>query len=166
VSATSETGLEFAKIARDELLMRVKHRDDWLKLQLLSQTVLWALANGIKFQAEAAKPLDVAAQLAPAVALAFCLLYYVEDGLIHRLSKYIGSVCEGSWETSSQLRSYARGRPLVFRIIAQLITFVAVPWYLTAGQPILAWSNVPLLFALIIVLVGYSERRNTGAATR
>jgi hypothetical protein len=164
MSTSLGTPSEFAKTARDELLMRVKHRDDWLKLQLLAQAVLWALANGVKFQAEASAPLTVVPSLAPAVALAFCLLYYVEDGLIHRLSKYIGSLGEGSWETSPQLRSYAQGRPLFFRVLAQLIAFVVVPWYLTLSQALFSWGNLPLLLAVAVVGAGYVERRATGRA--
>jgi hypothetical protein len=163
MSSLNDRALEFAKPAREELLMRVKHRDDWLKLQLLVQTVLWALANGVKFQVEASKPLEVAAQMAPAVSLAFCLLYYVEDGLIHRISKYIGSVCPGTWETSTQLQNYAKGRILLFRAVAQLIAFVAVPWYLTVAHPIFTWTNVPLLLAFLIIFGGYIERRSTGS---
>ena len=153
---------DFAQAAREELLMRVKHRDDWLKLQLLAQAVLWALANGVKFHMEAQGKVTVVPILAPSVALVFCLLYYVEDGLIHRLSKYIGRLDEGSWEASSQLRSYARGRPLLFRALAQFVAFVLMPWYLTLGQPLLSWSNGLLLFTLAVVGVGYAERRATG----
>lgn len=160
---TSEGGSpDFAKTAREELLMRVKHRDDWLKLQLLSQAVLWALANGVKFQAESLTPLAVVPSLAPAVALTLCLLYYVEDGLIHRLSIFIGSLAPGSWETSQQLRSYARGRPLLFRAAAQLLAFVVVPGYLTLSGPLFSFSNLPLAVAFIIVAMGYFERRATG----
>jgi hypothetical protein len=162
ISTDNRDRKDFAKTAREELLMRVKHRDDWLKLQLLAQAVLWALANGVKFQAESPVPLTVVPTLVPAVSLAFCLLYYVEDGLIHLLSQYIGTLGTDSWDTSQQLRDYARGRILVFRAVAQLIAFVLVPWYLTLSRPLLSWGNLPLLFAIIIVAIGYKERRGTG----
>ena len=46
--SNEDVALEYFRSAREELLFRVKHRDDWFKLAILAQAVLWGLGKGVK----------------------------------------------------------------------------------------------------------------------
>lgn len=160
--------IERSRTAREELLLRVRHRDSWLKLQLLAQAILWSLAKGVKLGgADSPAPLPEALALASPIALVFASLYYVEDGLIHRLSKYIEGLDSGSWDASPQLKNYATGLTLILRLTAQLAAFVALPSYLVLIQlPSECWQatghTVFLALTFVVVVVGYWQRRSTG----
>ena len=151
--------IECIRTAREELLLRVKHRDDWLKLQLLAQITLLALAGGVRLGGvEASGPLPIVVALSVPVSFVLASLYFVEDRLIGHLSKYIGQLSNDearlsssteiipNWDISKELREYARNT-LPFRAMAQLATFVIVP----AGLSILrigtfgtSWTNLQI----------------------
>lgn len=175
--------IECSKTARKELLFRVKHRDAWLKLQLLVQAVLWALSNGIKFGgAEPSSPVPLALALALPISLVFTSLYLVEDRLIHGLSQYIGSLSglekkfsKGDikiicWDVSEPLRKYAKGITLILRQVALIAGFVILPAYLALSyqqkHEFETWETwiQGVVFFLIVVLIiaGYLQRRKTG----
>src|SRR3954470_21288225 len=83
--------LECFRTTREELLMRVKHRDSWLKLQLLAQAVILALMSGIILSGvESHNAMPELAWLALPISIVSAGLYFTEDGIICRLSKYIG----------------------------------------------------------------------------
>jgi len=171
--------------AREELLFRVGHRDAWLKLQLLAQVVLWALAKGVKIAgAGGDSPLPEVLAAAPIVACVFAGLYYVEDGLIHRLSLYAGNLSqlfiaspqavEGNrlpnWDASIWLKNYATGLTLVLRLLAQLAAFIALPLVLLLeeGRTLSAIRLVHWIFlagAFALVVCGYVQRRGTAKIT-
>lgn len=175
--------IECSKTAREEILFRIKHRDAWLKLQLLVQAVLWALSNGIKLGgAEPSSPVPLALALALPISLVFTGLYFVEDGLIHRLSQYIGSLSELEkklskgdieiicWDASEPLRGYAKGITLILRQVAQIAGFLILPVYLTLSYhqryKFELWQiciqAFVLFFIFILIVAGYIQRRNTG----
>lgn len=170
--------LECFKTAREELLLRVEHRDRWLKQALIAQVVLWAISKGIKFQLEAGGKFPDALAFAIPVAFFFSLFYYVEDGLVGRLSRYIGtlsiwearlrqtSVGIPNWDASVQLTSYADGIPLKLRVIGQLSAFLFFPALLASDLyvfpcfPFIQWFL--LLGIAVFILLGYIDRRKTG----
>lgn len=183
--------IECSRTAREELLLRIKKRDNWLKLQLLSGAILWAVAHKITLVGTgAANAFPEVQGLAFPMALIFAGLYYVEDGLIYRLSKYMASLSSterelsassgkvSNWDDSPYLRDYATGRNLKLRLISQIMAFVILPGYLTYLylEYITCWfrDNIflkcslyieILLLILIIFLIynGYKERRKTGS---
>lgn len=70
-------------------MFRIKHRDDWMKLQLVSQGALAALAFGI--EVSGVKPhLRCPGRLTLAAPVSFVLavLYCVEDRLVGLLSHW------------------------------------------------------------------------------
>ena len=160
--------IEWSRTAREELLLRVKHRDGWLKLQLLAQAILWGLAKGVKLGgAESSTPLPEALALSSPIALVLASLYYVEDGLIHRLSKYIAGLRPGSWESSPQLKNYATGLTLLLRLVAQLAAFIALPLFLVQMQSPLEGFEEKVHYGFVVmtfavVVAGYWQRRKTG----
>lgn len=175
--------IECSKTAREEILFRIKHRDAWLKLQLLTQAILWALSNGIKLgNVEPSTPVPLALALASPISLVFAGLYFVEDGLIYRLSKYIGSLSElekeiskGNikiicWDASEPLRGYAKGITLILRQVAQIAGFVILPGYLALSyeqkhifEPWQICIQFVVLFLIACLIVaGYIQRRKTG----
>lgn len=105
--------------ANEELLCRLKNRDDWIKLQLAAQVVILALANGVKlFGAEADSKIMWVSALAMPIALVFYLLYVVEDRLIKHLADYLGELsnfeaklasatwCISNFNSSRHLRAF------------------------------------------------------------
>jgi len=119
--------------------------------------------------------------LAFPAALVFAGLYYVEDGLIHRLSKYIEhlplNVLMGKtppfvpWDASTELGNYARGITLPMRVVAQLVAFVVVPTLLVSPvwsqlSNSMQWSQMALAITIVtVVLAGYFQRRDTGTSS-
>lgn len=178
--------LENFRNAREELLFRVKHRDDWLKIQLLAQAALLALAQGIELNGiKAATPQPLLLTASPVISLILAALYYVEDNLIGYLSRYIGAISEAemklrqghfyisNWDTSKPLREYAKGTRRL-RLVAQVAAFVIMPLSLTAIRMMafpavaaLPWieliaNGFILLIISFILCRGYILRRQTG----
>ncbi|MCJ7645340.1 hypothetical protein MUO65_00295 [bacterium] len=154
-----------------------------MKLQLLVQAVLWALSNGIKLGgAEPSSPVPLALALALPISLVFTGLYFVEDGLIHRLSQYVGSLSEFEkklskgdikiicWDASEPLRGYAKGITLILRQVAQIAGFLILPGYLALSyhqesvfEPWQIWIQIIVFFFIAgLIIAGYIQRRKTG----
>jgi hypothetical protein len=177
--------------ARDEILFRVRHRDAWLKINLISQAALLALAVGIKFQVEGSKATPEFACLAPVASLVFACMYAVEDRLVGHLGSYIGSLSEAegvlqgrehmlivNWDISVQLREdYAKGPALKIRLVAQILSFIVIPggisslWLRTLppGLVFLLGSlgmGLVLGLAGFVCVKGYRFRRRTGEVSK
>jgi hypothetical protein len=129
--------IECSRSAREELLLRVQHRDSYLRLHFLVQGVLLALSKGVKIAGvEASSPLSLSLYLAVPLTAVFALLYYTEDRLIGQLSSYVGSLSRPAqkesgeavpcWDVSPQLREYAR-TTVVYRFLAHVAAFVVAP---------------------------------------
>jgi hypothetical protein len=131
--------LDYFEAAHEELLARIRQRDDWIKLQLAAQVVLAALASGIKvFDVEADRALLWVAPLALPVALVVCLLVAVEDRLIGHLGKYLGrfsdpvaadsnpGVPTASFNASEEVKAFGR-QTLPLRTAALTIVFFLIP---------------------------------------
>lgn len=175
--------IECARTAREELLIRVKHRDSWLKLQLYVQAILWAVSNGIKLGAESSTPFPTALGLSLPISFVFASLYFVEDGIISKLSKYIGGLSQtekelcqaqtgqdktdqsqiviNSWDNSTELLDYAKGFPLKLRFVAQFAGFILLPGYLAllyfknqVFEDWEIWAQVLILILIICLVVG------------
>lgn len=179
--------LECFRTALEELLTRVKHRDDWMKIQLLVQASLLALAQGIELgNVNATTPHPSVLAVSPAISLVLAGLYYVEDNLIGYLSKYIGTISEvemnlrkgsmyiSNWDSSKPLREYAK-RTLPLRLVAQVATFIVIPIILVVIHVGVVFSTtktwpwieliVHSIILLLIILVtyrGFVLRRQTG----
>lgn len=161
---------EFLETTRAEILFRIRHRDAWLKLNLLAQATIWALARGVQITGTSStNPLPDALVLSFPVSFVFAGLYYVEDRLTHYLSRYIASNWPNSWDASPQLAEYARGVTLPLRVVAQVACFLVLPGYLTYLQFGADWSRFVfqgVLALLISSLIGfgYVQRRGPGGA--
>lgn len=180
--------LENFRSAREEILFRVQHRDNWLKLQLLSQTALFALSQGIKLGGvEATGPIPYIASLSIPIAFIFTSLYLIEDSIIGYLSRYISKIASEetklskakepiyTWDRSEELQLYAK-HALPLRVIYQFVGFVFVP--LGLALPLLLQlinqtrsaiinlgivGNILLWFITIFLLFrAYYLRRTTG----
>jgi hypothetical protein len=175
--------IECAKTAREELIFRIKHRDTWLKLQLYTQAILWALSKGIKLGGAESTSFPDGLALAFPISLVFTCLYSVEDHLISGLSNYIGSLSQQekkitnsevqiySWDNSKQLIGYAKGFPLILRWIAQIAGFLILPTYLVffyfQSTGTFKWEvyfQIALFVTIFsILLKGYKKRKKTGS---
>ena len=125
--------VEYLKTTREEILFRIKHRDSYLKMYMIIQTVLIAMSKGIAVAGTKVNHAHPEALLFSApIALIFCLLYSTEDRLIGHLSKYIGKAAKSiptmipHWECSDELRAYSN-TTLYLRVLAQWFAFFFVP---------------------------------------
>jgi len=166
---TEQSKTQELQTAREELVFRIRHRDSWLKLNLLAQATLWALAKGIQISGTSStNPIPEALTLAIPVSFVLAGLYHVEDRLIHYLSKYIGRSWPQSWDASTELREYARGISLPIRVVAQVACFGFLPGYLTYLQFGVDWIrglvHVLLLMGIVsMIVIGFIQRRTTGS---
>ncbi len=183
--------VECFRAAKEENFARIKRRDTLLELQLLSQAVLFAIAQGIAVpgvgEISQAHPLVLA--LALAVSLVLVSLYVVEDRLIGYLQRYIGAFSAAekeltrsetlivNWDMSAELREYAR-RVLPVRAAGQVVAFLLIPAGLIAFRMAQlpagwTWVNIAeilvdaLLFSGVTALIIYSVvlRRQAGIAS-
>ena len=177
--------LECFKTAREELLHRVKHRDNYLKLHLLVQGILFCLYKNIKIAGvETASPLHFSLYLSVPLTFIFALLYYTEDRLIGHLGSYIGQLSNVAkknetqdeiynWDASPQLLEYSK-TTLVYRFLAHLSAFVIIPGILLNFyyDCTISWNKVELTgfiaqITILFFLAGLSikeyifRKRNT-----
>lgn len=162
--------------SQEELLTRVKQREEWIKLQLVAQVVILALANGVKLMgAEPTSRVLWVSTLALPVSVVFYLLYVVEDRLIKHLADYIGDLSSlearinsakdliPNFDNSHHLKAFFR-ETLIYRIISQFVVFVLIPGGVALayrwGNPprgivdwVLAGTDVILGFVLLVVLI-------------
>jgi hypothetical protein len=182
--------IECLRTTREELLFRVKHRDDWLKLQLFAQITILALAGGVKIGGvEASGPLPIVFALSVPISFILVTLYFVQDTLIGYLSRYVGQLSNEeaklsstneiipNWDVSPECREYTR-HALPFRSTALFVAFVLVPailvgiWIVTisGAWTILQTAEVILTAILWLATLGlvirvYVLRRKTGKFT-
>lgn len=177
---------ECFRTAREELLLRVKHRDNWLKIQLLAQASLLALAQGVELSGvKAAYPKPDVLAISVAISFVLASLYYIGDDLVGYLSDYVGAVSGAeaklrlrryqitNWDISEQLRLYAH-QTLPIRFLAQLIIFVFIPLGLGSLRisnfttwGVLEWveaafNSILLIMILRISVRAFLLRRETG----
>lgn len=182
--------VECHRSGHEELMFRVSHRDNWLKIQMLAQATFLALAFGIEVGGvKATSGMPTVLALALPTALTLACLYVVEDRLIGLISRYIGRLSKLESRltnsdaiieyvgSSLELREYASGT-LPFRVLAQCVAFALVPALLTTYSfadrfedfSELQWYNwgelvvdsVCLIVILWLLHVAHSERKRTG----
>lgn len=137
--------IECYRTANQELLFRFKHRDHWIKTQLLGQGILLSLALGVEISGIKASS-NVPSALALAVPVAFVLLalYSVEDRLVSHIIHYI-KVEISHWEAvlssanelipnfemSEGVSKYEKST-LLLKTLAQTVAFLVIPICLAA----------------------------------
>jgi len=168
--------------ANEELRIRSKMRDSWLKFHLFSQAAIVGLAFGIKTDLTIATPSPAYGALAPILSLMFCLFYGVQDDLVAGISRYLASMPTDekvqNWHGSSMMREYySRGWAPKMKLMGLLLAFAIVPgilvtyWLLTfSHRGPSFWVAVALtggiLVATAVVCVGSFLRRRTLGALR
>lgn len=132
--------LECYRTANEELLFRFRHRDHWIKIQLLAQAILFALAIGIELNiAKATTNLPSALILAGPVSVVLAFLYSVEDSIISHIIHYLktdisewemklssGAEPMPNLELSLAIEQYESGT-IYLKFGAQLVAFVIIP---------------------------------------
>jgi hypothetical protein len=165
--------LEYYRSAREELLMRVKARDNWLKGQLFSQGAILALSQGVEVSGVGTKAQDSQpAVLIIAVALSFVLacFYYVEDTLVAGLSRYTAYVSRAEWKLrggpfirttagSRQIERFFTHGGLQLRLSGQIAAFWVLPLILfvlrlnsTQFKNEGGWQTVEIILDVIMLL--------------
>lgn len=178
--------------ANEELLARVRQREEWIKFQIVAQVVVLALANGVKLLgAEPTSRVFWVQALALPVSCVVCILYVVEDRLVKHLADYIGdlSAIEAklqatttfipNFDSSEHLKAFFH-ETLGYRIISQFIVFLLIPvgiaiayrwsspsrssvgWMLIAVDALVALTIASVLFAN----ARFRYRQNRVAASR
>jgi hypothetical protein len=155
--------IESSRTSHEELMFRIKHRDDWLKIQLLAQVTMLALTFGINIGGvNATAPIPNVIALAIPTSFILTCLYVVEDNLVGYLTKerskfaytearmYPHEDRMDLFEASDALNDY-RKTTLHIRLLAQLVAFVLIPvgFALYRFTRIPAWNNLHFFEFLI-----------------
>jgi len=133
--------VEYFKSVREEILLRVKWRDGYLKIQMLAIVVLFGIANRIKVIEEITVSDTEHPELlllTPIISFVLCSLYLIEDNVIGALSEYCRAVCIAEKELNlhpTYLRNYDSSHQLLLgnsskwtkRKWVQFCLFVVIP---------------------------------------
>jgi hypothetical protein len=174
--------IETSRTSHEELMFRIKQRDDWMKLQLIAQGALAALAFGIEVSGvKTASPVPWALTIAAPVSFILAVLYCVEDRLVGLLSHWRSGLPKREvslvelesgeneievFESSKAIEEYSQSA-LWWRLMAQLSAFIGIPTILALYRVHTnQWSGweldicaVPLALALAVLLWAFYERR-------
>lgn len=180
---------EYFETTREEILWRIGHRDQWLKIQLLAQIAIFGLANGVDLGfIKAASPIDIAVAFAFPTSLVLAILYVVEDRLIGLAGAYLGALAQATpradgklllpFDASPQLRQYAEEGTLIVRVAGQFLAFSILPTTIAvitavtksrtpavnppANLSVLLISVSCAVFVLILLAWSYRLRRKAG----
>ncbi len=133
--------IEYFKSVREEILLRVKWRDGFLKFQIISIIVIFGIANKLKileaFSSNDTEHPEILL-LTPIISFVVCLLYLIEDNVIAALSDYCRAVCVAEKEINKStklLRNYDTSLQLLAgndskwtkRSLVQICLFVIIP---------------------------------------
>jgi hypothetical protein len=134
-----EFTLKCFRSAREEIIVRVKSRDNHVKYQLFAQAVLLGLTEGIKLGGvESKAAIPHVAFLAIPISLIFWVLYFSEDRLVGQLSAYCKRIIKeleiknadgkiiDSWDGSIKAFGYMKMR-IVTRVIIHIVVFFVIP---------------------------------------
>ncbi len=162
----------------EELIFRVKHRDNWLRTQLLAQLIISTLAlGGIEIGGvKSALPLPGILALAPMISLVIYIYYMIEENLIGRLSGYISELSGKEQKLSSSEtiihnfdssiqanHFFEETQPQ--RIFGQAVAFILIPLMLL----FVAVQKIPLSFLsmsifiislIILSIIGYLIKKS------
>ena len=169
--------LECFRAAQEEVLLRIKNRDNWLRLQLLSQVALLALSQGIEIAGiKALQPNPDVLALSTAVSLVLAALYFMEDSSVNYLGNYIGALTDAeaelrqrkkkilNWNCSKQGEQHAE-RVFRIRYLAQLTAFVIIPITFVGWRilSIAVWGILQLIEMVMdvvfLIVILYLTRR-------
>ena len=164
--------LENFRAANKRLIFRIKQRDLWLRYQLLSQLLLFAVVVVGKsaFPGQAGY-LHALLTLAFPVAVLCCTLYTAQDRLVAHIIAYVNALSGQAAKYGSQvdvvhnLESSPEGRnytrtALPIRLVGQLFTFLLLPTWLSCyrvfskdgGETIhMMMGGLDILLAAIVI---------------
>lgn len=159
--------IESSRTSHEELIFRIKHRDDWLKIQLLAQVTMLALAFGIEIGGiRATSPIPSVIALAIPTSFILACLYVVEDNLVGYLTSERGKFARteaqmfpneeriGLFEASDALDNYRR-TTLPIRFAAQLGAFILIPAGLASYRMLRIgeWNNLHTIELIVDVIL-------------
>ena len=135
---------ECFKTANQRLLFRIKHRDLWLKFQLIAQfTLILFVLVGKTAYADQTSLLHYLLVLTFPIAALCCTLYVTQDRLIGHIIEYLNSVARTVADSGNQsvpiynLESSPAGKEYIktalpIRLIGQLFSFLMIPLWMLA----------------------------------
>jgi hypothetical protein len=132
--------LECYRTSNQELLFRCKHRDNWIKIQLLGQVILLSLASGVEISGvRSSTNVQSVLVLALPISVVLLALYSVEDRLVSHIIHYIkfeithweeilSSAKEiiPNLEMSEGMSKYEKST-LVLKTVTQSVAFFFIP---------------------------------------
>ena len=131
--------LECFRTTQHEILVRYDSREKWLKIQLISQVVLLALAQGIEvFGVKTSTPLPDMLAFSIGISFVLACLYHVDDSIISYMSSYIRSLSQAesqlrpgkfvilNWHSSEQVGELVH-KVVPVKYLAQVVAFLVLP---------------------------------------
>lgn len=148
--------VEASRTSHEELVFRVTQRDNWMKIQLLAQITLLALALGVEFGGtkvgtkRTAGLRTLALALAMPVSVTLAAQYFDEDLLVNCLSHYrhdltgleaalSGGAAPIELFEASKWRKEYWDRAFSTRTVGQAVAFAVIPLVLTVGMYFRKW---------------------------
>jgi hypothetical protein len=178
--------LECYRITQHELLLRYADRESWLKIQLISQIVLLALAQGVEiFGVKTSNPLPNMLAFSIGTSFVIACLYHVDDNIISYMSSYLralsqaeselrpGQVLILNWHASEQVKELVH-KVVPLRYFAQVVAFLLIPFGVFVFRvssfasretlELIAIAEIVmdvifLVLIAIVILVSYLRRR-------
>jgi hypothetical protein len=172
--------IESFRSAHNELLLRIKQREEWLKIGLATQVVILAAMSGFEVfgtktlggSTSVSAPPSWLPLISMPIALIIALLYNMEERMIGHIASYLGetprieaAMTESKWlittfNSSSQLRESVPGT-LCYRGVTNVIVFIFLPGLVTILAPNLdspvernlRWLDIPLACAILFIIV-------------
>lgn len=171
--------------SHEELLFRIKHRDNWLKANLIFQVTILALSYGVEIGG--VKGTNVSPDillLAIPGAFIFMTLYSLEDRLISLICNYLVNISKKeqelsedelivhNFDSSLQAQDYVK-KFLPIRTAGNTISFCLIPsilFYHRFSTPppapcklnLMSVIQTILLIAIIILIFSASKARKSG----
>lgn len=137
--------VECFRSAHEELLTRIRQREEWFKIGLATQVVILAAMSGFEIfgaKTSGAVPPTWLPLISMPISLIIALLYNMEERMVGHLASYLSDLPRQeakiartedaihTFNSSSQLRTAVPGT-LGYRGIANVIAFIVLPAIVT-----------------------------------
>jgi hypothetical protein len=152
----------------DELLFRIRTRDNWIKVQLVCQLTLVAVSSGLKLQIiNNDHPLPNALSFCIPVSFVVFLLFQIEETIIALLSRYLGemSAAEEALNPGYLVHNFDSSvavsdfwtKSQVFRTLSISVIFLLIPAILWLYRAYAIKYDISFIFeaAISFIFLGF-----------
>jgi hypothetical protein len=167
--------VECFRSAHEELITRIRQREEWFKIGLATQIVILAAMSGFEVfgtKTSGTVPPTWLPLISMPISMVFALLYSIEERMVGHLASYLGELPKkeaevagsesiiDTFNSSSQLRSSVPGT-LNYRCATNILAFIVVPFIVTIWSPpsrshlerIIWFFDLGLILPILFVII-------------